>query len=68
MFEIFNLPMDKMAAIPQTTFSDAFSWMILIQILVKFVPKVWIDSDLVLVQVMAWRQTGVKPLSEMMLT
>ena len=34
----------------------------------KFVPNGLIDSKSVLVQVMAWRRTGVKPLPEPMLT
>ena len=41
---------------------------ILIKISLKFIPKGPIDNKLVLVQVMAWRQTGDKPLSEPMLT
>ena len=41
---------------------------ILIPISVKFVPKGPIDADPVLVQIMAWRQIGDKPLSEPMLT
>ena len=41
---------------------------ILIYISLKFVPKAPIDNISVLVQVMAWRQTGDKPLSEPMLT
>ena len=41
---------------------------ILIQIPLKFVPKGPIDNDPALVQIMAWRRTGDKPLSETMLT
>ena len=41
---------------------------ILIQILLKFVPKDPIDNNPALVQIMAWRQIGNKPLSEPMLT
>ena len=42
---LIRLPLDKMAAISQTIFSDAFSWMkrtfcMLIKISLKFVPKV----------------------------
>ena len=40
---------------------------ILIRISLNFVPKGPIDNKLTLVQVMAWRQTGDKPLSEPML-
>ena len=41
---------------------------ILIRTSVKFVPKVPIDNKSMLVQVMAWRRIGDKPLSEPMLT
>ena len=53
---------------------DIFKWFfmnekscILIQILLKFVPKGPIDNESPLIQVMAWRRTGDKPLSEPML-
>ena len=36
--------------------------------LTKFVPKVQIDNNLALVQILAWRRIGDKPLSEPMLT
>ena len=39
-----------------------------IQILLKFVPKDLIDNKSALVEVMAWCQTGDKPLSEAMMT
>ena len=39
-----------------------------IRISLKFVPSSLIASKPVLVQVMAWRQTGNKPLPELMLT
>ena len=61
-----------MAAISQTTFSNAFfmkvKFLFLIRISLMFVPKGPIDNKLVLVQVMAWRLTDDKPLSEPMLT
>ena len=64
-------PLDKMSAI-SLTFSNAFSSMnifcILIRISLKFVRKGPNDNTWVLVQVMAWRPTGDKPLSEPMLT
>ena len=41
---------------------------ILIQISLKFVPVGSIDDKTALVQVMAWRHTGDKPLPEAMLT
>ena len=37
---------------------------ILVQISLKFVPEGSIDNKSVLVQVMTWRRTGDKPLSE----
>ena len=40
---------------------------ILLQISLKFVPKVWINNIPALVQIMAWRQPGDKPLSEPMM-
>ena len=59
---------DKMAAIFQTKFSDAFIknenvW-ISIKILPKFVPKDSFNNIISFVQIMAWCQTGHKPLSE----
>ena len=41
---------------------------ILIRISLNFVPGGPIDNKLALVQVMTWRRTGHKPLSEPMLT
>ena len=38
-----------------------------IKISLKFVPKGWINNIPALVQIMAWRQLGVKPLSEAMM-
>ena len=59
-----------MAAILQTTHSDTFLnenvW-ITIKISLKFVPKGPINDILVLVQIMAWRRPGDKPLSEPMM-
>ena len=61
-----------MAAFSQTIFSDAFSWMknvcILIKISLKFVPKGPINNNLALVLIMAWRRIGDKLLFEPMLT
>ena len=54
---------DKIAPILQMTFSNAFS-IILIQISLTFVPNGSIKNKPALVQVMAWHQTGNKPLSE----
>ena len=39
-----------------------------IQISLKFIPKGSIDNNSALVQVMAWRRTGHKPLPELMRT
>ena len=54
---------------------DNFSWIFLnenvrisIKISLKFVPKGPIDNKSALVQVMAWRRTGDKPLPEPVLT
>ena len=54
---------DKMATILQTTFSNAFSW-ILLNISLKFVPKVWNKNITTLVQIMSWCWPGTKPLFE----
>ena len=60
-----------MADISQTMFSNAFflnvKFCILIQISLKNVPKGPIDNNQALVQIMAWRWIGDKPLSEPML-
>ena len=61
-----------MAAIFQTTFSDAFSWMKIYELRLifhslSFVLKGLIDNIPALVQIMAWRQSGDKPLSEPMM-
>ena len=69
--DLTHLPLDKMAAISQTIFSDAFSWMnffcILIKMSLNFVLKDSIDTNAALVQVMAWHWIGDKPLSEPMM-
>ena len=69
---VTHLSLDEMAAISQTTFSDAFSWMksvcILIEVSLKFVSNNGsIDNNPKMVRIMAWRQTGDKTLSEPML-
>ena len=60
---------DKMAAIFQTTFSSGFSWMKMYEfrLTFKFVPWGPINNIPTLVQVMAWRRSGDKPLSESMI-
>ena len=49
-----HLPLDKMATIWPTMFSEKF--FILVKISLKFVPKGPIDNISALVQIMAWRQ------------
>ena len=56
---------DKMDAILQTTVSRAFSSMIKFSL--KYVRKGSIDNNQALVQIMAWRRSGDKPLSEPMM-
>ena len=57
-----------MAAVLQTTVLDTFSWMKMFElrfkISLKFVPKGRINNIPSLVQIMAWRRPGDKPLSE----
>ena len=70
--ELTHLPLNKMAAILA---DDIFKCIFLnenvrisIKISLKFVPEGPIDNKSALVQVMAWRRTGDKPLPELMLT
>ena len=56
-----------MAAIFQTTFSNAFSWMKMFKFLLRFHCKCSFDNIPSLVQIMAWCRLGDKPLSELML-
>ena len=58
---------DKIATIFWTTFSNAFSWMKMYEFPLKFVPKGPINNIPALVQIMTWRQSGDKPLSEPMM-
>ena len=58
-----------MDAISQTTLSNAFLWMKMLEFRLnifslKFVPKCPINNIPALVQIMAWRRPGDKPLSE----
>ena len=57
---------DKMAAIFQTTFSNGFSWMKMLNLDLNFteVRCDGIDNIPALIQIMAWRLPGDKPLSE----
>ena len=54
---------DKMAAIFQCIFMNENIW-IFIKISLKFVPKGPINNIPALFQIMAWHQSGEKPLSE----
>ena len=67
-----HLPLDKIASVWQTIFSNAFSWMknfvFLVLISLKFVPNCPIDNKSALEYVVAWRRIGYKPLCETMLT
>ena len=54
---------DKMAAVSQTTLSNAFSWMKMLEFRLRF----QINNYPALVQIMAWRRSGDKPLSEPMM-
>ena len=55
-----------MAAIFQMTFSMSFSSMKIVVFWLKFVPQGPINNIPALVQIMAWHQTGDKPLLEPM--
>ena len=58
---------DKITAISQTTFSNTFSWMktlVWIKMSLTFVPKGPINNIPALVQIIAWRLPGDKPLSK----
>ena len=70
--DLTHLPMDKMAAIlADDIFKRIFlndNVRISIQISLKFVPRGSINNKPALIQVMAWRRTGDKPLPEEMLT
>ena len=60
-----------MAVIFQTTFSNAFSWIKMYEFRLRFhlilVPRGPINNIPALVQIMAWRRPGDKPLSEPMM-
>ena len=64
-----HLHLDQMAAISQKKVSNAFSWMKkFIRILLTFVTKGPVNNTPALFQIMVWRRSGYKPLSEPMLT
>ena len=63
---------DKMAAIFQTTFSNAFSWMKMHEFQLRFHWNLFLRVQLTIFQhwsvhIMAWRRPGDKPLSEPMM-
>ena len=62
--ELTHLPLDKMAAFSQTTFSNAFSWMKSFTFWFEFHWNWFLRVQSALVQVMVCRRTGDKPLSE----
>ena len=57
----------KIAAISQMKFLNAFSWIKMYEFRLKCVPKLRIHNVPAFVQIMAWRRSGDKPLSEAML-
>ena len=70
--ELTHLPLYKMAAIlTEDIFNGIFlkeNVRILIQISLKYVPRSPIDNKPALVQVMAWRRLGDKPLAGPVMT
>ena len=64
--ELTNLPLDKMATTTPLFWNE--NVFISIWISLKFIPNVPICNIPTLIQIMAWRRPGAKPLSEPMLT
>ena len=60
-FPLYLKQRDKMDAISQTTFSNAFSWMKMLHYRLKFHWGLFLNIP-ALVQIMAWRRPGDKPL------
>ena len=62
---------EKTAAISQTTFWNAFSWMKMYEFCIRFhwivFPRIQLTSIPTLVQIIAWRRPGDKQLSEPMM-
>ena len=59
-----------MAAVSQTTFSNAFCWMKMLEFLLRFHWSLFLRVQLTIiqqVQIIAWRRSGDKPLSESMM-
>ena len=63
-----HLPMDKMAVISYTIFSDAFSWMKIFVFWLKFHLSLFLGVRLTIIQHWFIKWLGAKPLSEPMLT
>ena len=57
---------DKMDVVSQTTLWNAFSWMKMLEFRLKFHWSLFLNIP-ALVQIMAWRRPGDKPLSEPMM-
>ena len=64
IYTINSSPLYKMADISQTTFLNAFSWMKMFEFRLKFHWSLFLCYKWALVQVMARRRTGDKPLPE----
>ena len=65
------MPLDKMVTISATTFENVFSCIrciVSIEISLQFIAFDQISNIPALVQIMAWRRPGDKPLPEPMLT
>ena len=70
IFGLTHWDRDKIDAILQTTFSNGFSWMKMYEFRLTFHrsgPRGPINNIPTLVQIMAWRRPGDKPLSEPMM-
>ena len=66
--DLNSFPIGKMVSISQTTYSDAFSWIKILYFDSNFIDVCSIDCTAALIQVMACRRRGNKPLPEPMLT
>ena len=58
---------DKMTDIFTTIFSNEFPWMKIFEFWIQFDWSLFLDNITPLVQILAWRRTGDKPLSEPMM-
>ena len=62
-YAVTTLTPRQMDAISQMKFSNGFPWMKVFEFSLRFVPKGPINKIPALVQIMAWRRPGDKPLS-----